>query len=100
MEEIINSIYLYRPPETESITDTWVYYRIASVNAEEPAGTLGAPIQICRVSWPTFEDIPPATDTTGITGYEVAYEHMCKVLKGQLGIVHENSVLIGFLASN
>ena len=33
----MQSIYLYEPPETEKFTNTWIYYRIASVGAEEPA---------------------------------------------------------------
>jgi len=92
----MHSIYLYKPPETESITNTWIYYRIASVDAVEPGGTLFATIQVCKVTWPTFEDIPPVIDTPGITGLESAWEHQCAVLK-RMGVDHEQSVLIGFL---
>jgi hypothetical protein len=95
----MRSIYLYKPPQTENYTNTWIYYRVGSVRAEEPAGTLNAPIQICRVSWPIFEDIPPAADTTGITGLETAFEHTCNLLRGQWGVEHKDSVLIGILDS-
>lgn len=93
----MRSIYLYKPPQTESFTNSWIYYRIDSIEAEEPAGHLGAPIQVCKVSWPTFADMPPATDTPGITGLASAYDHMCSLLKAQWGVEHENSVFIGFL---
>jgi hypothetical protein len=93
----MQSIYLYKPPETEKFTNTWIYYRIASVDAEEPAGTLNAPIQICRVSWPKFEDIPPAIDTPGITGRAVAWEHQLKLLLKQLQVDHEQAIFMAFL---
>jgi hypothetical protein len=93
----MQSIHLYKPPGTENFTNTWIYYRVTSVRAEEHAGTLGAPIQVCRVSWPTFQDIGPMIDTPGITGLESAYEHQCRVLKAQLGVEHEESTFIGFL---
>ena len=93
----MQSIDLYKPPRTESLTNTWIYRRVASVDAEEPAGTLYAPIQICRVSWPTFTDVPPMTDTPGITGLESAYEHQCRLLREQLNVEYEQSVLLGFL---
>ena len=93
-----HSIYLYKPPETENLTHTWVYYRIDSINGpDEPSGTLFGAIQMCRVSWPSFADIPPMTDTPGITGLESAYEHMRRVAKGQWGVDHEESTFIGFL---
>ena len=93
----MQSIYVFKPPQTEKFTNTWIYYRVASVDGEEPAGTLYAPIEICRVSWPTFRDVPPATDTPGITGLASAYEHQCRLLREQWGVEHEESVLIGFL---
>jgi hypothetical protein len=93
----MQSIYLYKPPDTENVSNTWIYYRVASVQAAEPAGTLSAPIQTRRVSWPTFKDIPPMIDTPGITGWNTAYEHQCRLLREQWGVEHEQSVLIGFL---
>lgn len=94
----VHSIYLYKPPKTEAYTNTWVYYRIDSVDGpDEPGGTLLAPIQMCKVLWPSFADIAPATDTPGITGLESAYEHMCRLARGQWGVEHEQSVLIGLL---
>lgn len=97
-EPKLSSIYLYKPPATENITNTWVYYRVDSIRGpDEFAGTLYAPIQICKVSWPTFADIPPLSDTPGITGLASAYEHTCQLVKSQLGVEHEQSQLIGFL---
>jgi hypothetical protein len=93
-----HSIYLYKPSKTENITNTWVYYRIDSIDGPtEPGGTLLAPIQMCKVSWPTFADILPMTDIPGVTGLESAYDHMCRLAKGQWGVEHENSTFIGFL---
>jgi hypothetical protein len=93
----MQSIYLYKPPKSKKLINTWIYYRVASISAEEPAGTLYAPMEICRVSWPTFKDIPPATETPGITGLRSAHEHLCHLLREQLNVEHEQSVLIGFL---
>jgi hypothetical protein len=94
----LHSIYLYKPPATEHMTYTWIYYRVGSIKgADEPGGTLFAPIQMCRVSWPTLADIPPATDTTGITGLASAQEHICNVAKNQWNVDHTDSDLIGFI---
>ncbi|MFZ0336171.1 MAG: hypothetical protein WA855_02490 [Candidatus Acidiferrales bacterium] len=93
----MKAIFLYKPPETENFTNSWIYYRVDSVEADEPAGSLFAPIQVCKVSWPTFTDIPAATDTPGITGLESAHDHMRRLVKGQWGVDHEESVFIGFL---
>lgn len=94
----LSSIYLYKPPDAEKFTNKWIYYRIDSINGpDEPSGTMFAPIQVCKVQWPTFADIKPMTDTPGITGLESAYEHMCRIAKGQWGVEHEQSILIGFL---
>jgi hypothetical protein len=93
----MKAIYLYKPPQSENFTHTWVYYRVGSVEAEEAAGTLHAPIEVCRVLWPTFEDVPPMIDTPGITGLESAHPHVCRLLKQQLGVDHERSELIGLL---
>jgi len=78
--------------------NNWLYYRIASYNMDEPAGTLGAPIEVCRVKWPTFEDVPPATDTTGITGLASAHEQLCRLVKELWGVEHEKSILVGVLS--
>lgn len=94
----VSSIYLYKPPDTEKWTNTWVYYRVDSIDGpDEPGGTLYAPIQMCKVQWPTFADIPPMTDTPGITGLESAYEHMCQLAKTLWGVEHDKSTFIGFL---
>jgi hypothetical protein len=91
----MQSIYVYKP--SEAWTNSWVYYRIASVDADVPAGTLGAPIEVCKVAWPTFEDIPPAIDTPGITGYASAWEHQLKLVLKQWDVDHDKSTFIGFL---
>lgn len=90
------SIYLGKPAEND--TSSWIYYRVDSVDGpDEPSGTLRAPIQICRVSWPEFDDIPPITETPGVTGLESAYEQMCSVVQSRWGVDHERSALIGIL---
>src|SRR6201987_6422173 len=94
----VSTVYLYKPPESESFTDTWVYYRVESIRGpDEPSGTLNAPIQMCKVSWPTFVDILPVTDTPGVTGRTSAYKQMCKIAKSQRGVAHEHSLDIGIL---
>lgn len=94
----VSSIYLYKPPETENFTNMWVYYRVDSINGpDEPAGTMFAPIQICKVLWPTFADIKPLTDTGGTTGLESAHEQVCRMAKSLWGVEHEKSTFIGFL---
>lgn len=94
----VSSIYLYKPPETENFTNTWVYYRVDSINGpDQPSGTMFAPIQICKVQWPTFTDIGPPTDTQGITGLKSVHEQVCRMTKSLWGVEHEQSVLIGFL---
>jgi hypothetical protein len=94
--QIINSIFLYKPPASENFTNTWIYYRVASTDGDELAGTLYAPVQMCRVSWPSLQDIPPMTDTPGVTGLTSAYDAMCNIARGQWGVDHERSVFIGF----
>ena len=95
MRPVIQSVYLYQ--ESELMND-WVYYRIASINSDEPAGTLGAPIEVCRVEWPTFRDMLPATDTQGITGLASAHNRLCRLVKQLWGVDHKKSVLIGVLS--
>lgn len=97
MRPVIHSIYLYQPPGP-AFLNNWIYYRVASINTDEAAGTLGAPIEVCRVAWPKFDDIPPATDTQGITERASAYDHMCRLLRQLYGVEHENSILIGMLS--
>ncbi len=88
-------VYVYKP--NESMTNDWIYYRVASVDGDVPGGTLGAPIQVCRVSWPKFEDVPPAIDTPGITGYTSAWKHQLRLLLKQWNVEHDQSVMIGVL---
>ena len=93
----MQSIYLYKPPDTDNLTWDWIYYRVASTALDEPAGKPGAPIEICKVSWPTFQDIGKPTVTTGITGLESAIEHETVILKNIFGVEREKSTLIGLL---
>ena len=93
----MQAIYLYKPPQTENLPKAWTYYRVTSIDAEEPAGTLHAPVEVCKVSWPTFEDILPTTETPGIAGLQSAEVHLCRLLKKQWKVYHGRSVLLGFL---
>ncbi len=94
----LSTVYLYKPPESANFTNSWVYYRVESIRGpNEPGGTLNAPIQMCRVAWPSFADIPPVTETPGVTGLTSAYEQMCKIAKSQWGVEHQDSVEIGIL---
>jgi hypothetical protein len=94
----MHAIYVYKPPETENTASSWIYYRVGSVDADEPRGKLYAPIQVCQVSWPALKDIPPMIDTPGITRLASAYSQVQKLLREQMGVDHESSVLIGLLS--
>jgi hypothetical protein len=93
----MDQIYLDKRGD-ESNTSSWVYYRVTSVDSlGNPAGTEGSSVQICRVKWPTFEDIAPVIDTPGQVGYRhtVAYPTAKKIL-AEWDVDHEQrSILIG-----
>ena len=73
----INSDYIYldKGGDDDHLPDTWKYFRVTGADGlGNLAGTLAATIQICRVKWPTLEDIPPVNDVPGITGYASAWD--------------------------
>jgi hypothetical protein len=76
--------------------DSWAYYRITSTTGLGiPEGELGSSIQVCRLKWPTLEDIRPAIDNIGMVGYANAYPTVNDALSKQWGIDREQSIFIG-----
>jgi hypothetical protein len=53
-------------------------------------------MQVCRVKWPTLEDIDPQTETPGVVGYTSAEYNADKLLE-QWGVDRKRSILIGSL---
>jgi hypothetical protein len=91
-----DSIYLDKHGDDNHLPDTWSYYRITSVDGlGNPEGTLGASIEVCRVKWPTLEDILPMIDSIGTTGYAFAYPTVNDALRKQWNIDREQSIFIG-----
>ena len=94
---LLDDIYLDKHGDADHLPDTWTYYRITSVDGlGNPDGTLGASIEVCRVRWPTLEDIPPIIDSIGTTGHAFAYPTVNAALRKQWNIERERSVLIGY----
>jgi hypothetical protein len=94
-------IYLYKPPAYENILNSWVYYRVGSIDSPEfPEGTLNATIETCRVSWPDFNDVGPSTWTTGITGWKSAADHIKRLVEGQYKVEHADVILIGLIGKD
>ena len=92
---LIDFIYL-NDLDQEHSPDSWLYYRITAIDGPaDPAGTLSSALQICRVKWPGFEDIAPATDTPGAVGWNTAHPGTIKFVKNAWGADHEKSVVIG-----
>jgi hypothetical protein len=89
-------IYVDKGEDTgDHFPDTWKYYRVSGVTGlGNPGGTPGATIQVCRVSWPKLEDIPPINDSPGVTSYASAWEIVNGALR-QWGIDRERSIFIG-----
>lgn len=90
----LDAIYLYKPPETESETHTWTYYRVRGDFAA------GGTLQVARVSWPSLQDrkdgnLVEIIDTPGIVGYVT--DHLQTLLREQWGVRHDDSTLIGFI---
>lgn len=96
MEIVSDLIYVDKGQDTgDHLPDTWKYFRVTGVTGlGNPEGTAGATIQVCRVKWPTLEDIPPANDSPGVTTYASAWEIVNGALQ-QWGIDRERSILIG-----
>jgi len=91
----LDSIYLYKPAETEAETWTWTYYRVRG--DFENGGT----VQVACVSWPDLKDrkgesgLIDVIDTPGIVGYVTP--HLQTLLREQWGVDHEKSYLIGLI---
>lgn len=96
METVNDVIYLDKGEDTgDLLPDTWQYFRVTGENRlGHPEGTEGASIQVCRVKWPTLEDIPPMTDSPGVTTYASSWEIVNGALR-QSGIDRERSIIIG-----
>lgn len=94
-DPLVDVIYVDKHGDEDHLPDTWTYYRITSVTGlGNPEGTEGSTIQVCRVKWPTLEDIPPVNDSPGVVAYASAYEITNSALK-QWGIDREKSIVIG-----
>ena len=66
MEFISNEIYLDECGDDDHLPPSWKYFRVTGVTGlGNPEGTEEATIQVCRVKWPTLEDIPPVNDSPG-----------------------------------
>jgi hypothetical protein len=92
---LIDVIYVDKHGDEDHLPDTWTYYRITSVTGlGNPEGTEGSTIQVCRLKWPTLEDIHPPTDTQGAVSFEFAYEAVNSALR-HWGIEREKSIVIG-----
>jgi hypothetical protein len=79
----------------DSYPQNWTYYRIRSTTALGiPAGDMGSAVQVCRVKWPTFEDIDSSIDTPGVVGYTSAGFNAEKLLE-QWDVDRNRSILIG-----
>jgi hypothetical protein len=59
-----------------------------------PAPDIGSAVQVCRVKWPTREDIDSPTDTPGVVCYPSAEYNANKLLE-QWGVDQHWSILIG-----
>jgi hypothetical protein len=96
MEFISDIIYLDKHGDDgDHLPDTWEYFRVSGLpGLGNPEGTLGATIEVCRVSWPKLEDIPPATETPGVVALASAWELVNKALR-QWGIERGRSIFIG-----
>ena len=88
-------IYLDKHGDDDRFPDTWTYYRITSTTGLGiPEGEEGSSIQVCRVKWPTLEDIPPMTDSIGLVTSDRAYDTV-NTLLGRWDIDRERSIVIG-----
>jgi len=92
---LTDEIYVDKHGDEDHLPDTWTYFRVTSVTGlGNPEGTEGSTIQVCRLKWPTFEDVPPVVDTPGIVALAVAWEAVNTALKNW-GIDREESIFIG-----
>jgi hypothetical protein len=93
---VSDEIYVDKGNDHEDhLPDTWIYYRVTGVTGlGNLEGTEGATIQVCRVTWPKLEDIPPVNDSPGVVTFENAYQRVSRALK-QWNIDRERSIFIG-----
>lgn len=92
---VLDEIYVDKLGDEDHLPDTWKYYRVTGVTGlGNPEGTEEATIQVCRVSWPTLEDIPPVNDSPGVVTYTRAWEIVGDALR-QWGIDRDRSIFIG-----
>jgi hypothetical protein len=90
-------IYLDKHGDDDHHPQSWTYYRIRSTTGLGiPAGDMGSAVQVCRVKWPTLEDIDSPTDTPGVVGYTSAEYNANKLLE-QWNVDRSRSTLIGSL---
>jgi hypothetical protein len=109
MIKYVDSIYLNkhedRLPDIERFFDEgvlidamsiedWTYYRLRG--SEEVGGTL----EVCRVSFPSLEDVGDPISTPGVVGYMSVPEHIQTLLKAQWGVDHSTSIFIGLVGSS
>jgi hypothetical protein len=95
MEIVSDEIYVDKRGDEDNFPDNWKYFRVTGVTGlGNPEGTEAASIQVCRVRWPTLEDIPPISESPGVTGLARAWEIVNGALR-QWGIERERSIFIG-----
>jgi hypothetical protein len=92
----MDMIYLDKGTDTgDRFPHTWQYFRVSGVDwSDFREGTVGATLQVCRVKWPTFEDILPITDSPGVTTDASTWEIVNGALR-QSGIERGRSTFIG-----
>jgi len=90
-----DTIHLDKHGDDDHFPDTWDYYRITGLEGlGNVEGTEGATIEVCRLTWPDFQDKGTAVQTPGVVGLEAAWGHINRILNGW-GIDRERSVFIG-----
>ena len=92
---LLDMIMLDKQGDDDHFPDNWAYYRITSVTGlGVPEGEEGSTIEVCRVKWPTLEDVPPAIQTVGSVGFAFAYPTVNTALLRQWNIERERSIFI------
>jgi hypothetical protein len=97
---VSDAIYLNKRGSSSDLFK-WVYYRVTS------RGTEGDDIQVCLLTWPSFEDFDVIGDeqkavvvNPGDTGFSCAYQHLLTLLKEKWKIEHSDNDLIGVRVRN
>jgi hypothetical protein len=98
----IDTIWLNKPKGGDSEPDTWVYYRVTPVaGGGQPAGADKSNVEVCRLHWPTLEDLTGFSqdqgivETAGSVGLVSAELDTTDIVKGKFGIDHRQSILMG-----